>query len=215
MPVITPLTDGSLIACQHVGEGLGTPDNHIEILRSTDGGATWVNEGSIHPDGVPADGWCYRGPKISEVPDGRLVMNATRFETEGDTLFDTESEALQRPEILLFWSGDQGKTWSTPQVVPVDLPPEKYTWNGAGPLLQLAPDRWMYPLETWKPEGYEGPPDQKAAAVFSADQGQTWGEFTTIADDTHRGVALVGSDVFPLAGWTHLYPDLDASVRDL
>ena len=30
MPVITPLTDGSFIACQHVGEGLGTPDNHIE-----------------------------------------------------------------------------------------------------------------------------------------------------------------------------------------
>ena len=54
------------------------------------------------------------GPKISEVPDGRLVMNATRFESEGDTLFDTESEALQRPEMLLFWSKDQGKTWSAP-----------------------------------------------------------------------------------------------------
>ena len=53
MPVITPLADGSFIACQHVGQGLGTPDNHIEILRSTDGGVTWVNEGSIHPDGVP------------------------------------------------------------------------------------------------------------------------------------------------------------------
>ena len=64
----------------------------------------------------PTDGWSYRGPKISEVPDGRLVMNATRFENEGDTLFDTESEALQRPEMLLFWSEDQGKTWSEPQV---------------------------------------------------------------------------------------------------
>ena len=58
MPVITPLADGSFIACQHVGQGLGTPDNHIEILRSTDKGITWVNEGS----GVPTDGWCYRGP---------------------------------------------------------------------------------------------------------------------------------------------------------
>ena len=109
MPVITPLADGSLIACQHVGQGLGTPDNHIEILRSTDGGITWVNEGSIHPDGIPTDGWSYRGPKISEVPDGRLVMNATRFETEGNTLFDTESEALQRPEMLLFWSEGSGQ----------------------------------------------------------------------------------------------------------
>ena len=112
MPVITPLTDGSFIACQHVGQGLGTADNHIEILRSVDGAVTWVNEGSIHPGGQPTDGWSYRGPKISETPDGRLVMNATRFENESDTLFDTESEALQRPEMLLFWSEDQGKTWS-------------------------------------------------------------------------------------------------------
>ena len=109
MPVITPLTDGSFIACQHVGQGLGTPDNHIEILRSVDGGVTWVNEGSIHPDGTPTDGWSYRGPKISEVPDGRLVMNATRFETEGDKLFDTESEALQRPEMLLFLVSGSGQ----------------------------------------------------------------------------------------------------------
>ena len=68
-------------------------------------------------------------------------------------------------------------------MVPVDLPPEKYTWNGAGQLQQFSPSRWMYPLETWKPEGYDGPPDQKAAAVFSADGGKTWGEFTPFADD--------------------------------
>ena len=52
MPVITPLADGSFIACQHAGQGLGTPDNHIEVLRSADGDMTWVDEGSIHPDGV-------------------------------------------------------------------------------------------------------------------------------------------------------------------
>ena len=29
MPVITPLPDSTLIACQHVGHGLGVRDNHI------------------------------------------------------------------------------------------------------------------------------------------------------------------------------------------
>jgi hypothetical protein len=183
MPTITPLPDGTFIACQHVGTGLGSADNHIQVLRSTDGGQTWVNEGSIHGQGHPDDGWAYRGPHISVVPDGRLVMTASRFETGAEQLFDVETESLQRPEMLLFWSEDQGRTWSSPQIVPVNLPPEKYTWNGAGTLMQLAPDRWMYPLETWKPEGYEGPPDQKAAAVFSRDQGRTWGEFTVVADD--------------------------------
>ena len=216
MPVITPLPDGSFIATQHVGASLGTADNHIEVLRSTDQGRTWTNEGSIHGQGAPDDGFSYRGPKISALPDGRLVMTATRFQADDDELFDPESEALQRPEMLLFWSADQGHTWSAPQVVPVDLPPEKYTWNGAGSLLQLEPDRWMYPLETWKPEGYEGPPDQKAAAVFSYDQGQTWGEFTVVADDPDGKILwwdqmcaqLPDGRIYTLI-WTHQYGTSD------
>ena len=184
MPWITLLRDGTFIASQHAGSGLDAPANYIEVLRSADGAKTWMNEGGIHGcEGNPGDGWAYRAPIISEVPDGRLVMAATRFLNKGTHLFDPKTEALQRPEMLLFWSRDRGHTWSKPQVVPVDLPPEKYTWNGAGRLLQLSSRRWMYPLETWKPEGYEGPADQMAAAVFSSDQGRTWGEFTVVADD--------------------------------
>ncbi len=212
MPVITPLQDGSFIACQHVGSNLSAPDNHIDVLRSADGGKSWANEGSIHGGKPPEDGKSYRGPRISVVPDGRLVMAATRFEAGEGTLFDPESEAQQRPEMLLLWSEDLGRTWSEPQVVPVDLPPEKYTWNGAGSLLQLAPDRWMYPLETWKPVGYEGPPDQKAAAVFSADRGETWGELTVVADDPTGSLLwwdqmctlLPDGRIYTLL-WTHKY----------
>lgn len=212
MPFVTPLPDGTFIASQHVGAGLGTPDNYIEVLRSVDG-RTWINQGSIHGgQGSPEDGWAYRAPQIRVVPGGRLVMSATRFQVGGGPLFDPDSEALQRPEMLLFWSNDLGRTWSTPQVVPVDLPPERYTWNGAGSLLQLSPQRWMYPLETWKPEGYQGPPDQKAMAVFSADQGQHWGELTTIADD-HTGKVLWWDQMCCLLPdgriytlfWTHQY----------
>ncbi len=183
MPVITPLPGGTLIASQYVGQGLGSPDNYVEVLRSADGGKTWENQGSIHGDGPPRDGWSYRAPGISVVPDGRLVMKASRFEKK-DSTFDVETEASAMCELVLFWSNNQGHTWSSPQVVPVDLPRDKYNWNGAGKLLQLSRNRWMYPLETWKPEGLAGPPDQKAAAVFSSDQGRTWRDFTVVADDT-------------------------------
>ena len=182
MPVITSLSDGALIAAQHVGSSLGAPDCRIEVLRTSDGGRSWTNEGDILC-GVPDDGWAYRGPEISVVADGRLLMTATRFEYSEGKLFDPESEALQRPELLALWSPDQGRTWSDPQVVPVPLPPEKYTCNGAGRFLQMAPDRWLYFLETWKPVGYAGPPDQKAALLVSHDEGKTWGEFTVVADD--------------------------------
>ena len=212
MPSVTELSDNSLIACQHVGEALGSPDNHIEVLRSADSAKTWMNQGSIHGGGPAQDGWTYRGPDIQELPDGRLVMTATRFQVGEGALFDVDSEALQRPEMVLFWSSDRGATWSAPQVVPVDLPPDRYTANKAGDLMQLSPTRWMYPLETWKPEGYKGPPDQKAAAVVSTDQGKTWGEFTVVADDPtgrllwwdQMNARLPDGRIYTLL-WTHVY----------
>lgn len=210
MPTITPLSDGSFIASQHVGRSLGSADCHIEVLRSPDGNS-WVNEGDIH-GGAPDDGCSYRGPKISELPDGRLLMAATRFQATHDNLFNAETEGLVRGELLLFWSENQGRSWSPPQPVPVDLPPERYTWNGAGIFLQLAADRWMYPIETWKPDGYAGPPDQKAAALFSPDQGRTWDEFVVVADDPSGSLlwwdqmcaVLPDGRIYTLL-WTHQY----------
>jgi hypothetical protein len=208
MPVITELGDGKLIACQHVGEELASADNYIEVLR-TDDGETWEQQASI---GEGAQGWCYRGPDINELPDGRLLLTASRFETGSDKLFDPDSEGLTRPELVLFRSNDRGATWSPPQIVPVDLPPDKYTWNKAGGLVQFSPSRWMFPFETWKPDGYAGSPDQKAAAVFSSDQGETWGELTVIADDTsgkllwwdQLNARLPDGRLYVML-WTHVY----------
>ena len=81
MPSITQLADGSLVACQHAGQGLASADNHIELLRTADGGQTWRNQGSIHGDDSHNDsgeeGWAYRGPDIHETPDGRWLLTAT------------------------------------------------------------------------------------------------------------------------------------------
>ena len=211
MPVIAPLSDGSLIASQHVGTSLGSADNHIEVLHSTDNGTTWTNRGSIH-GGPPDDGFAYRGPEICEVPDGRLMMTATRFEAHGDQLFDAETEALDRPELLTYWSNDGGHDWGQPETVPVDLPRDRYTANGAGRLLQVRPDRWLYFIETWKPTGWDGPPDQKAALVVSTDQGRTWDEFTVVADDPtgrvlwwdQMGCMLPDGRIYNMF-WTHLH----------
>lgn len=49
-------------------------------------------------------------------------------------------------------------------------------------LLQPRHGRWMHPFETWKLEGYYGPPDQKAGALFSSNDGQTWDEWSIVAD---------------------------------
>jgi hypothetical protein len=213
MPVITELSDGAFIACQHVGQQLGSADNYIEVLcteslRKGDS-ATWELLASI---GEAEEGWSYRGPDINGLPNGQLLMTASRFQAVDDELFNPDSEGLQRPELILLRSDDRGATWSPPQIVPVDLPPEKYTWNKAGRLVQFSPSRWMFPFETWKPEGYTGLPDQKAAAVFSSDQGRTWGELTVIADDTsgkllwwdQLNARLPDGRLYVML-WTHVY----------
>lgn len=214
MPSVALLPDGSFIAAQHVGSDLGAADNHIVILRSRDG-RTWKEQGSIHGPAGPADGWAYRGPQIRSLGNGRLAMTASRFAGNG-RLFNVDTEALKRPEMLLFWSADSGVTWSPPQVIATELPPERYTCNTAGHLLTPAPDRWLYPVETWKPEGWSGPPDQKAALLVSADQGRTWGDFTIVADDPtghllywdQMNALLPDGRLYTLL-WTHVYSTRD------
>jgi hypothetical protein len=183
-PSIKQLRDGSLIASQDVGSTLGSTDHSLEVLYSSDDGRTWENSVSI-PSGAADDKWFYRIPDIAELPDGRLVMRATRFEVANDSeVMNAADEATLLGEALLYWSKDGGRSWSAPQIVPVDLPPEKYTWNGAGGrLLQISESRWMYTMETFRPRGCKTPLDQKAIAVFSSDQGKTWGELAVVADD--------------------------------
>ena len=96
MPVISPLPNGTFIASQHVGRELGSPDNHIEVLRSQDG-REWDNRGSIHTPVHDLDNWSYRAPKISTVPGGGMVMTSSRFEKK-DRLFDPNTEDLARCE---------------------------------------------------------------------------------------------------------------------
>ena len=132
MPTIAPLADGTWVAAQHVGQSLGSSDNHIEFLISRDEGATWDNRGSIHGGEGPDERYTYRAPKIVAIPDGRLLISADRYPKKTAALFNLESETLSRSEMLLIWSEDRGKTWSEPQVVLVDLLPERYSWNGTG-----------------------------------------------------------------------------------
>ena len=96
MPWIAPLPNGCFVASQHVDSGLGANNCRIEILRSSDG-RRWHNEGQIADQ---CSNYSYRMPQIHALPDGRLLMTATRFACNDVQLFDLESEALQQPQIL-------------------------------------------------------------------------------------------------------------------
>ena len=216
MPVITPLADGTLIAAQHVGESLGSSDNHIEVLRSADGGRTWVNQGGIHPRNPPRDGYTYRGPHIHTVPDGRLAMTAGRFEASDDDLFDADTESLQRPAI--------DSCSGPPTRAARGRSRRSYRWTSrrtATPATERAA------CSSWRPTAgcirsrrgsraaTRARPIRRRARCSSADQGRTWGELTIIADDPTGELLWWDQRSCVLARRPHLHAVLDARVRHL
>ncbi len=183
-PVVGELGDGSLVCAQFVGDSLGGDEARMELLCSQDG-ASWTNTGLIEGGGLTQEeGYAYRSPQVFEGDDGSWVLRYNRFRFVSDIMFE-DGGGEQPCDMLIARSTDRGETWSEPEIVPVDLPPERYAWHGIGLVLRFPSGRWLYPFETGKPIGAEEFPTLIAGASASADRGKTWNETTRVASDPH------------------------------
>lgn len=180
-PVITPLADGSLMAAQHIGSDLGSPDNQIELLRTDGLGKPWQSQGCFSEQ-LRTDEWAYRTPQICQGAGTRLYLKANRFLFEGEAIFNSDG-SVQKTEILWFESKDEGKRWSSPRIIRPDVDRNKISCHQTGRVMMLADDWWLFPLECMKATGDAGNDSCMSAAVFSHDQGQSWGDFTIVASD--------------------------------
>ena len=180
-PVITPLADGSLMAAQHIGSDLGSPDNQIELLRTDSLGKPWRSQGCFNEQ-LRADKWAYRTPQICKGVGARLYLKANRFLFAGDSLFNPDG-SVQKTEILWFESEDEGNSWSSPCIIRPDVDRNKISCHQTGRVMMLADDCWLFPIECMKTTGGAGNGSCMSAAVFSRDQGQTWDDFTVVASD--------------------------------
>ena len=168
-------------------------------------------------DEVPYD---YRGPCLTQLPDGRLLLLASRFDRSdpGKPLFNPETEGVLSCQIVLLFSSDEGRTWTPPQVVRL---PGDLVVNHSGPVIVLPQGRLLMGLETWKAYDDPNPPQQRALAVFSDDGGATWGKLTVVADGVADGVAYwdqrltqMEDDQLLALIWTHhLARDQDVTVH--
>jgi len=73
----------------------------LAIRESADLGMTWSDRRVLADESVCQ--WAM--PRINTLSEGRAVVNAAGFEDENSN--------------FLFWSNDEGRTWSAPQMLPV------------------------------------------------------------------------------------------------
>jgi len=174
---LTPL--GKLVCvfseCTHHGDRSYT---RIVLTESTDRGRTWTpKRGLTEPThGLPVHWNC---PRITCLRDGRVVVLV-------DKLFAREASAApEQCRNYLFFSDDEGRTWSDPVETPaMGIVPDK--------LLELADGRWILSCHYHDRDfGY-----LVQRLWYSDNQGSSWIGPVTVA--RHEGLNLCEASILPI-----------------
>ena len=101
--------------------------------------------------------------------------------------FNSSTGGLLANEPVLFFSRDNGRTWTDP--LPVGLPPGLVA-TPANPIIELEDGRWMAAYDRWHrydEPAPKGPYKDRMTAFFSMDRGRTWGDREVMADGWPEG----------------------------
>jgi hypothetical protein len=127
-PALAVTKSGALLAVYNKQGGGG---KELLLCRSTDGGRTWTK-----PVVVPGIKQCAIYPgSLTVLSDGRIVLAWACYRGNRDPYFRTAHYMT---------SADEGFSWSEPHDLPL-ADPSKFTALRY-PLLELAPQQWVWPL---------------------------------------------------------------------
>ncbi len=187
-PDVTLTTSGKLVCvfneCTHHGDRSYT---RIMLTDSCDRGRSWTPKRPL-TEGTRNRGYFYNCPRISRLSDGRLVVIV-------DKLLQSSGERdLSFARNILYFSTDDGATWSEPIETPLTgIVPDK--------LLELESGRWIIAAHSRK----DGNLTQYLR--FSDDRGLNWSEPVEVAHVP--GLELCEVSLLPVGG-----SDLVAFLRE-
>ena len=175
LPNVVPISERELLCFYRLGQAFYSLDGRLALLRSEDGGETWVEEGDLWDPQQESTPHSYSAPHGTLLRDGTLLLVAHRFRATQDQMFrfNPETGGLKPFELVLFRSADLGRTWSPPQVIEVggggvaDAPSN---------VIELNDGSLFLALERWKSWNDTSPLHIRGSALFSRDGGSTWGE---------------------------------------
>ena len=162
-PDVTMTADGKLVCVfSECTAHCYRPYTRIMLTNSDDQGKTWSPKRPL-TESTEGLSYYYNCPRISTLPDGKLAVIVDRIPRCGEG-------SAHLTENVVFFSSDNGKTWSAPRTLPIrGIVPDKLRLLHDGRLFLAA----HYPHEEKLTEFYS----------YSDDGGTTWSAPQILAHD--------------------------------
>ena len=172
-PTLAILDNGEIV-CGYTARGKG-PDalGGTDWSKSSDQGASWTYGGVILPR--KEDPVLVSSLRLSVSSDGTLLAYGSRDKIKG--IGDSRTFGEDTNEPVLCRSGDDGKTWSDPEVLPNNL---SRIYEISNPIIDAGNNIWLAPAATLSDGDKLG---ERVVVFRSEDKGNFWPEYSTVFYD--------------------------------
>jgi len=173
---ILPISANELLGFYRKGQAYYSVDGAVYTARSTDGGASWVEEGCVWDPQLGHEPFSYGYGAPTLLQSGEILLVTLTFDrTDADApVFNEVTGGVRGNRTVLQRSSDLGRTWSDP--VEMDFSAVQGEVNVPSPIIELDSGRLFLPCEVWK--GFDDPTPLHlyGFGLFSDDGGRTWGD---------------------------------------
>jgi len=179
IPALVRTDKGTLIAFAEARKNDSADGGRIDLVqrRSTDEGKTWGPVELIWSDGANT---CGNPSPVYDRVNGRLVLLANWNRAEDSEKDIRSGKSLDGRRIFVFFSTDEGASWTAPKEITNAVKPDGWGWYATGPghAIQLTKGphkgRLIVPCnhsvfqangKLWKDEAH---------VIYSDDGGESW-----------------------------------------
>jgi hypothetical protein len=204
------LGGGELLHAARVAQAKTSRDGGCRMFRSRDHGKTWSETTPLVADGDRDPAWGYFTGLPRLTRDGTLWTVSIRFRLADpeDPRYTPDNGGWLGAQSFLCRSTDRGETWSRPEYLRPEDPPGGFH-NVATGVMELDSGELMIFFEPFFTESLEKL-RHEVVALYSRDQGRTWGDQTVIARDAGNRLIYFDPRLARLADgrwvclfWTH------------